>query len=566
MKREKELVNSFYRNNHISYICGIIFTILRGLAYIFMSYLAGAMVDEMTKPNGGSMMRFILPITLGILSIALIGTLMFVSRSIFIHKGMAQFKDHVFEKVTQKSFRAFSKENTGRYLSVLSNDMSKIEENYLNGSFALLYCAITFTASLFMVFKIDWHLALFLIISGLLPLVVTAFMSNKIASVEKSVSDENESFMAQLKDLLAGFSVIKSYKVEKQGITLFSKVNHEVEQKKRKYRTMVGSLDAVGDGLSFIMQSGTFIYGGYLVLNGTITAGSVLAVVSLSNYIFQPLSAAPQYWAGYCSAKKLISKICNIIGENEDEKTGVMIKDGRDIDLCNLAFAYDDGNDVLKGISCHFEKGKKYALIGSSGSGKSTLLNLLMGAFGTYQGSATIDHTEIKEINSDSLFDKVDLIDQNVFLFDASIEDNITMFKQVDKNTLQEAIHKAGLDELVAKKGLDFKCGENGHNLSGGEKQRISIARSLVKGTPILLLDEITSALDKKTAHEVNKAIIGLDNVMCIEITHRLDKDTLSDFDELLVMKDGMIKETGTFDELYNNKDYFYSLYTVAGD
>ena len=334
--------------------------------------------------------------------------------------------------------------------------------------------------------------------------------------------------------------------------------------KKRNRRFWDGSLEVVGNTFGFLIQIGTFLYGAYLVLQGQCTAGSVLSIVSLSSYIFQPVSYVPQLMGAFKAAGKLFDKIIDVVSENNDAQDGVEIHSADNIVLDDVSFSYDGDNEVLHHISCTFEKGKKYAIIGDSGSGKSTMLNLLMGAFDNYHGSLKVDETEMKDINSDSLFDEVSLIDQNVFLFDASIRDNITMFKDVEEEKLMDAIQKAGLSELVKNKGLDFVCGENGNNLSGGEKQRISIARSLIKGSPVLLLDEITSALDEKTAHAINQEIVSLKDKLCIEITHRLDESILKQYDKLLVLRNGRIEETGTFDELYNEKKYFYSLYTVS--
>ena len=370
--------------------------------------------------------------------------------------------------------------------------------------------------------------------------------------------------MARIKDLVSGFSILKSYKVESEGKRLFSSENKVVEEKKRARRFCEGALASAGDFFGFVMQDGVILYGWYLIWNGNCSVGDVMAVVSLSNYIFQPVSYVPQLMGAFKAAGKLFDKIIDVVSENNDAQDGVEIHSADNIVLDDVSFSYDGNNEVLHHISCTFEKGKKYAIIGDSGSGKSTMLNLLMGAFDNYHGSLKVDETEMKDINSDSLFDEVSLIDQNVFLFDASIRDNITMFKDVEEEKLMDAIQKAGLSELVKNKGLDFVCGENGNNLSGGEKQRISIARSLIKGSPVLLLDEITSALDEKTAHAINQEIVSLKDKLCIEITHRLDESILKQYDKLLVLRNGRIEETGTFDELYNEKKYFYSLYTVT--
>lgn len=562
--RRKEYIHSFYEKNHVAFIGGIIFTFLRSAVFILISTSLGFMVDAMINPETESITGYLVPMMLLIVLSTIFSLCVFLCKSRFIHQALRQFKNLVFSKMVNKSFRAFSKENTARYLSVFSNDMKSIEDNYLNNIFLLVYYATVFTFSLIFVFAINYRLALFLIIIGSVSLLFSGKLSQKVAVLEKNVSDENESFMAEVNDLVSGFSVLKSFKIEKETKKIFDNENQILEEKKRSRRFWSGSLEVAGDSFGFLMQIGTFLYGAYLVLQGQCTAGSVLSIVSLSSYIFQPVSYVPQLMGAFKAAGKLFDKIIDVVSENSDEQNGVEIHRADNIVLNDVSFSYDDTNEVLHHISCTFEKGKKYAIIGDSGSGKSTMLNLLMGAFDNYHGSLKVDETEMKDINSDSLFDEVSLIDQNVFLFDASIKDNITMFKDVEEEKLMDAIQKAGLSELVKNKGLDFVCGENGNNLSGGEKQRISIARSLIKGAPVLLLDEITSALDEKTAHAINQEIVSLKDKLCIEITHRLDESILKQYDKLLVLRNGRIEETGTFDELYNEKKYFYSLYTVS--
>ena len=156
------------------------------------------------------------------------------------------------------------------------------------------------------------------------------------------------------------------------------------------------------------------------------------------------------------------------------------------------------------------------------------------------------------------------IIQQNVFVFNATIRDNITMFREFPETEINTAIRLSGLSALIAEKGADFLCGENGSGLSGGEKQRISIARSLLKKSQVLLVDEATASLDAETAYQVSGAILGLRGVTAVVVTHSLEERLLRQYDGILAMKNGSIAETGTFEELIAKKGYFYSLYTVS--
>ena len=220
---------------------------------------------------------------------------------------------------------------------------------------------------------------------------------------------------------------------------------------------------------------------------------------------------------------------------------------------------YDD-KVILNEINYKFEKNKSYAIVGTSGSGKTTLINLLLGKYNNYFGDIYYNNADLKNISLDSLFEIASFVEQNVFVFDDSIINNITMYSNVDEELLKEAINKSGLAKLIDEKGPDYRCGENGCNLSGGEKQRISIARALVKKSQLLLLDEATSALDNETSSSITNNLLRINNTTKIMITHRLDEEILNQFDEIVVMKNGQIVEFGTYSELMKNNGTFKSL------
>lgn len=236
----------------------------------------------------------------------------------------------------------------------------------------------------------------------------------------------------------------------------------------------------------------------------------------------------------------------------------------RGIALKDLTFGYEAEKPVLENVSFTFEAGKSYALVGASGSGKSTLLNLLMAAHAGYTGEILYDDTELREIGSESLYEMVSVVQQNVFIFNASIRDNITMFSDFPKEAVDRAIELSGLSGLIAERGEAYLCGENGSGLSGGEKQRISIARSLLKQSRVLLVDEATAALDPQTAIQVSNAILELSGLTRIVVTHALEESLLRRYDCVLTLKNGRITEWGSFDALMKKKGYFYSLFTVS--
>ena len=222
----------------------------------------------------------------------------------------------------------------------------------------------------------------------------------------------------------------------------------------------------------------------------------------------------------------------------------------------------------MDNINLTLKKNKKYAIVGESGSGKSTLIKLLMRYYNDYSGSILIDNNDLKSIYSSDLYKNISMIQQNVFMFDDSIKENIRLYSNHDDDDILKSCERAGLSKLINSlpNGIDSLVGENGNKLSGGEKQRIAIARALINDTQILILDESTSALDNETAYNLENSLLNLKDLTLVTVTHKLIKNILNKYDEIIVMKNGSVVEKGSFEYLLSQKGYFYSLYYIQGD
>ena len=561
----RDYTRTFYQHNHVNFALALILIILSTGGMLFFSWIlcevtnimAAGDLDRLWSTMGISVAALIL--------ILVVDLLMYCFKSRFIHRALRQYKDLAFSRLSEKSISAFSRENTSRYLSALTNDANSIEENYLNRMLLLIYQSALFVGGLVMMLALSWQLALATIGLSLIPIVFSLVMGKELSVREKAMSDQNEKFVAQVKDFLTGFSVIKSFKAEGEVNRLFQTSNRETEQVKERRRLWDTRLTAITQSCGSVLQIGIFFYGAWLSINGSIQMGTVLIILNLCNCFTQPIQIVPQYWASRKAALSLIQKLAAITKENAGH-TGETIPPvlEQSIGLSHVGFGYEADKPVLKDLSVQFEPGRSYAIVGPSGSGKSTLLSLLMGAYPEYTGSITIDGRELREVNTDSLYDLMSLIGQNVFLFDDTIRNNLTMFRDFPGEQVDLAVKRSGLSLLVAERGADYRCGENGVGLSGGERQRISIARALLRGTPVLMLDEATASLDNQTAFEVTDAILHLDGLTRIVVTHRLDEALMKQYDQILVMKDGRLVEQGTFQALMAAKEYFYSLFTLA--
>ena len=526
---------AFYRGNRLRFWAAMVLMALSTAFSLIFSKVLGDILDIINAGDLRALAGMAL-FQLVLIPMMLAGELVTGRlRSSFIHRALESYKALAFSRLTEKSISAFTRENTGRYLSVLTNDVNSVEENYLNRSFLLLYYCAMFVGALGMMLWYDWRLTLATVVLCAVPILISLVMGQGLARREQAVSGENERFVSSLQDLLRGFSVIKSFKAEGRVRKLFEDSNRQLEHTKRSRRWYEQILNAFSNTGALLLQMGVFLLGAWLAIRGEITAGTVLIFVNLCNYLLMPIQTVPQYWASRRAARALVDKLAQVTAENAGHSGDPIPPElHQAIELSHVTFGYEPDKPILKDLSVRFEAGKRYALVGTSGAGKSTMLNLLMGASRDYQGSITIDGS------------------------------NITMFGEFDPARVDAAAEQAGLGELLRQRGEDYRCGENGVGLSGGERQRVSIARSLLRGTPVLLVDEATAALDAQTASQVTSAILDIPDLTSIVVTHRLEEGLLRRYDSILVLKNGAVTERGSFEELMERRELFYSLFTVA--
>lgn len=564
---EKQLRGQFFYKNIPIFCLAVFAALAAGSLNLILSWIIQQLMDTAAGESGALSFRTLLLISAGfVLLCAGLSLLNYASQPRFLERAMRQYKDFAFKKLIGKSISSFRDESAAGYLSALTNDAASIETNYLAQMLAMITKAVTFIGALLLMCR--YSLLMTAIAAGLtvLPMIASLLTGNRLQTVESRVSERNGEFTAALSDCLAGFTVVKNFRAEREIFRLFAQSNKALEHEKftgRRIKTLVGMIGAV---TGIFAQLGVFIAGVYLSMKGgSMTPGAVVLFVNLMNFIISPIAELPGLLACRKAALGLVDKLAAALERSSSrEGSETLNKLEHGIRLENVSFAYEPGKTVLHGINAEFEAGRAYALVGGSGSGKSTLLNLLMAAETNYSGHILADGIELSDISTESLYGTMAAIQQNVFVFNASIKDNVSMFRDFPKTEMDEAIARAHLGALIRERGEDYLCGENGSGLSGGEKQRISIARSLLKKSSVLLADEVTAALDAQTAHRVSSDILDLQGITRIVVTHTLEESLLRRYDKIFVLRGGRIEEAGSFADLMANKGYFYALFTVA--
>lgn len=565
-KKSREFKRRLFYKNKMCFIASVIMTIVMSFLNLMISWLIQQIMDSMANQNMQSAVRCAWIAASVVIAYTVANAVYRAVYPRFLQRAMQQYRDYAFSRLTQKSLRSFSKEGTALYVSALTNDCTSIENNYLAATFTLIEFLFCFLGALIMMLYYSPVMLVLAVALSFLPVAVSMTAGNRLTEQEKEISKKNERFVSIVNELLSGFPVIKSFRAETQASRLFSQRNEQAEEAKKNKRRTEQLISLLANDAGIIAQMGIFLAGAWLAISGKgVTAGVVIVFVQLMNYILNPISQVPLLWSNRKAAIALMEKLSDALSENVREEGREKLNGfSEKIEVKDLTYGYEPESHVLKDLDVQFDAGKSYAIVGGSGSGKSTLLNLLMGSSSNYQGEICIDSVSIKNIESESLYQLMTSVQQNVFVFNDTIRNNVTMFHEFPDKEVTLALERSGLSEFIEKRGEDFVCGENGANLSGGERQRISIARALLRKSPILLVDEATAALDAATARAVSFSILNLVGMTRIVVTHRLEEAILRRYDKILVMKNGTICEQGNFDTLMQQKGQFYSLFQIA--
>lgn len=542
---------------------------LAALSVICFDFMMGFIVDIFSN---GETEKFV-PIILA--SIFLI-ILLFVTEYIdgyvmssYIKNTVNYLRCDIFTKILNKDMKDFSLDNSGKYISILYNDIKIIEDSLLNNIFLVISSFISFIISLLFLFSISPSIVIFIVIFGILGFVIPNALSKKLIIEKNNYSHNLEEITSVTKDLFSGFEVIKGFNIGSKINTIFKNSSNTVESTKKKCSILESIIKGFSLSFSVTVYLGVLILGGYLMYKGEISVGTAIIIIQLSTHIVGPVKTSISLINQIKSVSLIADKIDEILYDScEDIEEVSLPKFENSIEIKNLDFSYTNDRKALNNINLTFEKNKKYAIVGESGCGKSTLIKLLMRYYKDYNGDILIDNKDIHKIFSNDLYKNMSMIQQNVFMFDDSIKENIKLFANYSDEEVLSICDRSGLSNLISRlpNGINSLVGENGNKLSGGEKQRIAIARSLINNTKILILDESTSALDNETAYNLDSSLLSINDLTLIVVTHKLIKNILLNYDEIIVMKDGMVIEKGSFDYLISLKGYFYSLYYLQNE
>ena len=544
----------------------MIFNILVPLTNIAFAYSIKIIIDSGMSQNREDLTQAIL---IGAIVIFIYASLNFISlrlRNKLVRQIMSRYKNKVFKSILDRDYREFSKEKSGKFISILTENMKKIEQDYLHQYFNISKNISLMIFSLVAMFIGNWFLTLLVIIASIIPMMISGFIGQKSASLQNSSMIADQKYLAKVKDILAGFLVIKSFNVKeaiRQDYKNESEKLDEIYFIKGKFDVLSNVISQLSGMIVFLVAFGG---GMYLVFGGHTTIGSVTAIVQLVNFVVMPLNEIGMGMSKFREGQATLNsfEVKDVI-ELQTGKTKEYFDDV--ISFSNVDFSYPNAEEkIFNNLSLQIKKGEKIAIVGMSGSGKSTLLNLLLRFYDVTSGYISIDNQDLQAILAESLYNLMTIVQQDVYIFDDTLKANITLSQSFTEDDIKKAVQQSGLESYILENelGLQTSCGENGSNLSGGQKQRVSIARALIRKTPILLLDEATSSLDNQVTTEIESSILEIQDLTVLVVTHKLNKSMLKKYNRILFMKNGVIVEDGSFDNLMDRKGEFYKLVELS--
>ena len=474
----------------------------------------------------------------------------------FMRDVILEVREKAFDKIMRMSFKHFSKQSKDVYLSNLVNDINTFEESFFISLLNFLINTTMFVLSFVVMLFLDPVVAGYMLIASAILFVISHLFSKRTVSLQEDVSKENEKFTTNISNTFQGLEILKLNRMEDKFLQKSLDGLRKLERRKFFFNIFSESQRNLINIFGYVISSFLMLYLCFVFPKGmTLTIAAILFQLG-SSMAFNLIEAFP-LWNKIKAAVKIYDKITSV-EEIETDKEEEKIEEftfNHAIEVKGVSFGYE-GNSLLTNVNFVLEKGKKYLIKGISGAGKSTLMNLLAKVYDNYEGQILVDGLDYTKIIDRSFHDQVAFIYQNVFLFEDTIRNNITLYKNLSELQIQNAIEACDLSELIEKQdqGLNQVLAENGKNLSGGQRQRISIARAIAKDAELLFVDEGTSSLNEELGREIEKVFLGIPQTV-VAISHRYYEGISEQYDYVLEIKNGEVQQ-------YTATEYFGEVVT----
>ena len=479
------------------------------------------------------------------------------------NKLYLDFKLQSLKKMKTIDYLEYQKIGTGRLTQKVEDGATSSRDIMIDFWLKLFRNLLpTAIISLIFIFRVKKEYVLFVFLGYIIVIIISNLILKKLYKLKESIL-LNQEFLN--KHLVRGFMELVIFRTNK-------KYDTEINITKEGIKNIVDSKTKIKlvheiffTVFALIVNILKVIVLGYAVMNSDLSAGAVVTVISLLGKAYEPIAIFNVEYVDYKLNKVTVNKYIELLDKKDDEglNKGLKIRkiDG-DIEFKNVTYSYNKDKNIINNITFKINKNSSVALVGESGSGKSTIIKLIMGLIKYNKGNILIDNNELSKLNLNYYYDNVTYVSQEAPIFDGTLRENLIFDKKINDDKIIKVLKLVCLDKFYEKleDGLDTELGEKGVRMSGGERQRVALARLFFDDSKIIILDEATSAMDNITERQVMENIIKqLDKKTLIIIAHRLE--TIKEVDKIYVLCDGIIQEEGKYFELLNKNGYFTKLY-----
>ena len=566
----KRLYNDYVNKFVFKILLAAIFSILVAASTSATAWLLDPAIEKIFL-NKDKTLIFLIPLAI-IIAFSTKGIALYKARIVMIQiseevKKMLQID--MLKSFINADTQIIEDKHTGKYISNLNFDVAQITRMLAEAFLSIFKDGLTLLGLLLVMFFQNWKLSLIAIIMIPLATITARKLGKRMGKVATEAQEKSGDLNRYLIDLFKNHKIIKIFQRENFENERSEKYVNDLKEKSIKIASVYLRSTPIMEVLTGFMIALLIFYSGKLIINGELNINNFFSFLAAMMLAYQPVKSLTKVnisiGQGLSAAKRIIPiiDIKNEINLNEKD-SNLQLTQGT-ITFENVVFSYYSNfqNEVLKNISIKLNGGKMTALVGHSGSGKSTLLNMIPRIYNPTNGTIKIDNQDLTKINLSSLRKEISIVDQNTTLFDDTVFNNIKYAKpDASKDEIFKAAKLSMSEEFInnLENGFETKIGENGVKLSGGEKQRLSIARAFLKKSKIILLDEATSSLDSTTEEKIQKAINELTyNKTTIVIAHRLS--TILNSDKIYLMDKGKILDSGKHDELLLKSDIYKNYY-----
>ena len=473
----------------------------------------------------------------------------------------------LFAHLQKHSFEYYDEKKTGELMSRLTTDLFDISEVAHHGPEDVFITVMSICGAFVLMWNVHEQLAIGTII--LIPILAIglSIFNKKMKNVNRKIYSQLGEFNAGLENSLSGIRVVKAFANEEFEKKIFEGMIQNYRKNKLAFYKTMATSSSFNYVLMRLITLTSLVFGAYFTIKGELTTGELVGFVLLANTFVKPIerinTMVEMYPKGFAGFKRFNEELARKPAIVDSPNAKVAPHFNGNIHYDNVSFEYDDGRPVLENINLEIKAGEMVAFVGPSGAGKTTLINLLPRFYDTTKGSISIDGVNIKDYTLSSLRSQIDTVQQDVFLFNGTIRENVLYGKlDASDEEVERAIEAAKLKEVIEEfpEGLETPIGERGVKLSGGQKQRLSIARIFLKNPSILILDEATSALDTQTEQFIQNSFDELSKGRTtLVIAHRLA--TIKNVDRIIVVTPDGIVEQGTHKELLEKNGHYAELY-----